>query len=207
MKIKNILYAMLGAVCLSVASCDTVGENDRLIYVKPAEVKRCVLLEDFTGQRCINCPNAADVIAQLQEQYGEDNVIAVGIHGGPLAVNSNGKVTGLRTATGDEYYAAAGSPSLPAGRVGVSVAHTQVTNGRRLYMNRYSRLRLLLSKPPARMKRHRVNSRLMSVHSVRRRLTECCRYGLWRTVSLPCSLCLTALQMPTIFITTFFAWL
>jgi len=118
MKMKNILYAMFCAVCFSVVSCDTVGENDRLIYVKPAEVKRCVLLEDFTGQRCINCPNAADVIAQLQEQYGEDNVIAVGIHGGPLAVNSNGKVTGLRTATGDEYYAAAGSPSLPAGRVG-----------------------------------------------------------------------------------------
>ncbi len=118
MKIKNILYAMFCAVCFSVVSCDTVGENDRLIYVKPAEVKRCVLLEDFTGQRCVNCPEAVKEIKKLQEQYGEDNVIAVGIHGGPLAVNSNGKVTGLRTATGDEYYAAAGSPSLPAGRVG-----------------------------------------------------------------------------------------
>lgn len=109
---------MLGAVSLSVASCDTVDENDRLIYVKPAEVKRYVLLEDFTGQKCVNCPNAATVIEELYEQYGEENVIAVGIHGGPLAVNSNSKVVGLRTATGDEYYAAAGSPALPAGRVG-----------------------------------------------------------------------------------------
>lgn len=103
--------------CLAAASCDSIDENDRLVYVKPAEVKRCVLIEDFTGQRCPNCPKAADAIVGLQEQYGSDNVIAVGIHGGNLAVYSTATVTGLRTAAGDEYYAAAGSPALPAGRV------------------------------------------------------------------------------------------
>ena len=118
MKLTNILYAIMGAACITLSACDPVDEADRLIYVKPAEVKRCVLLEEYTGQRCVNCPNAAAVIEQLKEQYGDNAVIAVGIHGGPLAVYPTDKVTGLRTATGDEYFAAVGSPDLPAGRIG-----------------------------------------------------------------------------------------
>lgn len=93
----------MAAVCFLLMGCDHVEEADRLIYVKPAEVSRAVLIEDFTGQRCINCPNAADEIQRLEEQYGHDKVIAVGIHGGALAVYTNSKVKGLRTALGDEY--------------------------------------------------------------------------------------------------------
>ena len=90
---------------LFFSACSYIEEDDRLIYVKPAEVKRHVLLEDFTGQRCINCPKASDEIKVLQEQYGEDNVIAVGIHSGPLGFHSTEKYVGLSTDTGDEYYA------------------------------------------------------------------------------------------------------
>ncbi len=84
-------------------SCNTISEDERLIYVKQPDAKRTVLIEDFTGQKCINCPNAADKIAQLKKDYGH-NIIAVGIHSGPLAVYSRGKILGLRTAEGDEYY-------------------------------------------------------------------------------------------------------
>lgn len=87
-----------------LAACSYIEEDERLIYVKPAEVKRHVLLEDFTGQRCINCPKASDEIKALQEQYGEENVIAVGIHSGPLGFHSTDKYVGLSTDTGDEYY-------------------------------------------------------------------------------------------------------
>ena len=86
-----------------LAACSYIVEDERLIYVKPAEVKRHVLLEDFTGQRCINCPKASDEIKALQEQYGEENVIAVGIHSGPLGFHSTDKYVGLSTDTGDEY--------------------------------------------------------------------------------------------------------
>ena len=78
-----------------LAACSYIEEDERLIYVKPAEVKRHVLLEDFTGQRCINCPKASDEIKALQEQYGEENVIAVGIHSGPLGFHSTDKYVGL----------------------------------------------------------------------------------------------------------------
>ena len=71
-----------------LSSCDTVNEENRLIYVKPASVARNVLIEDFTGQRCVNCPNATDEIEHLQQFYGADTVIAVGIHSGPFAKTS-----------------------------------------------------------------------------------------------------------------------
>ena len=114
--IKNI-YLLLLAVVLLLTGCDEVSENERFIYVKPAEVSRAVLIEDFTGQRCINCPNAADEIARLQEEYGKDKVIAVGIHGGALAVYSNAKVKGLRTALGDEYNTYWNVETWPTGMV------------------------------------------------------------------------------------------
>ena len=61
-----------------VASCSDMDDNERFTYVKPAPVARCVLLEDYTGQLCVNCPNAVGVIDRIHEVYG-DNVIAVGL--------------------------------------------------------------------------------------------------------------------------------
>ena len=86
-----------------LASCDHISEDERLIYEKPEPAQRVVLLEDFTGQRCTNCPRATDVIEQLQETYGS-SIVAVGIHGGPLAFAGSAKIVGLKTATGDEYF-------------------------------------------------------------------------------------------------------
>lgn len=97
----SILTAML---TLTMSACSHIDESDRLIYVKPADVKRRVLLEDFTGQRCVNCPKASDEIKTLQEQYGEEHVIAVGIHSGPLGFYTKGDYLGLSTEVGDEYY-------------------------------------------------------------------------------------------------------
>ena len=81
-------------------SCSHIADDEQLIYVKPETAKRTVLLEDFTGQKCVNCPKGTEVIEQLQEAYG-DRVIAVGIHGGPLGVLGKG---GLATTIGNEYY-------------------------------------------------------------------------------------------------------
>ena len=93
----------LAAVGMMLAGCDHIAEDDRLIYEKPEPAKRAVLLEDFTGQRCTNCPKATEVIGQLQETYG-NALVAVGIHGGPLGFKGNAKNVGLATDLGDEYY-------------------------------------------------------------------------------------------------------
>lgn len=105
MKLKNIFLGVAtAAMAMAAASCSNIDEGDRLIYVKPAEVGRAVLIEDLTGQRCINCPTGNDIITGIIKTYGEDNVIAVGIHCGPLGFAGNSKRVGLMTDTGDEYY-------------------------------------------------------------------------------------------------------
>lgn len=105
MKIKNLFLGVAtAAMAMAAASCSNIDEGDRLIYVKPAEVGRAILIEDFTGQRCVNCPTGTEIINGIVDTYGEDNVIAVGIHSGPLGFAGNAKTVGLMTDTGNEYY-------------------------------------------------------------------------------------------------------
>lgn len=101
MRIKTYITLFLVAVLMS--ACSHIDEDERLIYVKPAPVERCVLVEDFTGQRCLNCPIAAEEIEKLIEQYG-DAIIAVSIHSGPLGFYTNSRFYGLKTELGDNYY-------------------------------------------------------------------------------------------------------
>lgn len=105
MKIKNIFLGVAtAAMAMAAASCSNIDEGDRLIEVKPAEVGRAILIEDFTGQRCNNCPTGTEIINGIVEAYGEDNVIAVGIHSGPLGFPGTATAVGLVTDTGNEYY-------------------------------------------------------------------------------------------------------
>ena len=115
---KRKLPLLFLAVLSLLVACDHIGENERYIKVEtatpaadpgtpsddtPAYTTKRVLLEDFTGQRCVNCPTGTEVIEQLQAVYG-DQLIAVGIHGGPLGFKGSAKATGLATDLGDEYY-------------------------------------------------------------------------------------------------------
>ncbi len=119
MKLRNLLNSILaGLFAYTLGACDTVKEENRLIYVRPAEVNRRVLIEDFTGQCCVNCPTATEEIEKLQKQYGEDNVIAVAIHGGYFGLyTSTPTVTALGTEETREYYDRWNIDSQPAGMV------------------------------------------------------------------------------------------
>lgn len=112
---KFLLLASIATLFL--ASCSDISEEERFTYVKPAQVNRAVLIEDFTGQRCVNCPKATDEIHALQEQYGDSAVIAVGIHSGPFAKSPSGKPYALYTETGDTYYNYWNIESQPMGIV------------------------------------------------------------------------------------------
>jgi len=102
---------------LTCAACSYIEEGDRLIYVKPESARRVVLLEDFTGQRCVNCPKGTEVIEQLLQTFGDSSVIAVGVHGGPLGFSGNAKYVGLATESGDKYFAYWGLEYQPVGLV------------------------------------------------------------------------------------------
>ena len=52
---------------------------------------RNVLIEDFTGHRCKNCPKASKKIEELVSAFGTDRIIGLAIHAGP------GNFTGTNT--------------------------------------------------------------------------------------------------------------
>lgn len=101
---------------LLLISCDKVSLDDRLTYVEPPEVGRAVLIEDFTGQYCVNCPRATQEIEHLVEQYGDSVVIAVAIHSGPFS-KQKGTPSPLYTEVGDQYFSHWGLSAQPIGLV------------------------------------------------------------------------------------------
>ena len=97
--IKHITYIALTTFCLT--GCDNISENERFIEVETTEATKCVLIEDFTGQKCVNCPNAAEEAHKIQEMYGTNKVVVVSILAGFMGVPvAKG---GLMTDTGNEY--------------------------------------------------------------------------------------------------------
>jgi thiol-disulfide isomerase/thioredoxin len=99
MKNKIILYI---SAILTIFSCDVIDEKD---YLMPADVKpaqKTVLLEDYTGMKCPNCPDAARIAAQIKEEYG-DQLVTVSIHAGIYAVPSGIFTQDFRTEAGNKY--------------------------------------------------------------------------------------------------------
>ncbi len=80
MKSLKYIGLTVGAL-LVLASCNKIKEDERLIDqgVVKIESSRCVLLEDYTGVRCVNCPDAAEEIKRLQAAYG-NNLVVVEMH-------------------------------------------------------------------------------------------------------------------------------
>lgn len=68
------------AALLSLAACDNIAEEDRLIPVIRPAAKQTYVIQEFSGQRCVNCPDGAAILHQIQNTYGEDAVIVVGLH-------------------------------------------------------------------------------------------------------------------------------
>ena len=111
---KPLKFIYIAALAASFTACSDVSEDDRYIDTGVFTPARAVLIEDFTGQRCVNCPDAHEIIEKLQEQYG-DYVIPVSIHAGGFAISA--ERGGLGTATGEEYNNHWGINSWPAGIV------------------------------------------------------------------------------------------
>ena len=72
---------LLLALCsLALTACDHIADDERLIEVKntpqtpdePETAVRTVLLEDFTGQRCVNCPKGTAKAKGLATSVGDE---------------------------------------------------------------------------------------------------------------------------------------
>ena len=82
---------------------------------------RYVLLEEFTGHKCVNCPGGTYEIRTVLEPLYGDSLIVVSIHAGGLAapdgVGTGSFETDFRTNAGEEYFTWANVTQWPIGMV------------------------------------------------------------------------------------------
>ncbi len=107
---------LLATAAMLMTACENVSLDERLTYVEPPEAGRAVLIEDYTGQYCVNCPRATEEIERLVEEYGDSVVIAVAIHSGPFS-KLKGEPSPLYTEVGDQYFNKWNLSSQPVGLV------------------------------------------------------------------------------------------
>ena len=80
---------------------------------------RKVILEDFTGHTCVNCPTAHKIAEDLQALYG-NQLIVVSIHAGPFAkpkTSPPGFEADYRTSEGNAIFNFFNVQSTPIGMV------------------------------------------------------------------------------------------
>ncbi len=103
---KKILFFVI-SLCFGLVSCDEIPEGQ---YLKTVEVGgyegtgHKILLEEFTGVKCNNCPAANQKAKELQSIYGKDNLILLGIHAGNLATTDSEHPKAFNTPEGTELF-------------------------------------------------------------------------------------------------------
>ena len=113
---------------LFISSCDKIDINNTH---KPFNISghgKTVLIKDFTGVRCVNCPAAAEAVHELQHELGEDHVFIMSVHAGYLA-QPVGQFTDFTTPEGTVWYRDNSSNPL------FSVDHVALTDGNTLYVD------------------------------------------------------------------------
>lgn len=77
-------YISIGILLLTgiAAGCDNIGEDERYYIVEKPTVDnpKNLLIMEFTGNECKNCPNGASAIEQIKLDEQEGRVISVGLH-------------------------------------------------------------------------------------------------------------------------------
>lgn len=124
--LRHLLSAAAAGALLALASCSEIPEDERFVKLPTIKAERTVLLEDFTGQACINCPKAHDIIGSLQKEFSH-NFIPVAIHAGSLSwPTTMPGVVGLATEQGNELARERGVTSYPSGCINMATAPMQM---------------------------------------------------------------------------------
>ncbi|NOQ27540.1 MAG: Omp28 family outer membrane lipoprotein, partial [Bacteroidales bacterium] len=126
MRTFNKIILFLGIIILAFLACDEIEEpfieyNGQCGDVSLSIPIKQILIEEFTGHECGNCPEGVEMLETLKELYC-DHVIPVAIHAGFFAeVSTYGEkyTYEYRTEDGDEIdtYFEASSSGVPNGMI------------------------------------------------------------------------------------------
>jgi thiol-disulfide isomerase/thioredoxin len=111
--LKNSFLFILVIILMDMNSCDIVKEP----YLEQGSVNtktRKVLLEEFTGHQCPNCPAGAAIAGKLEEFYG-NKLIIIAYHSGFFARTNNSFPADYRTPEATELEAYFNVQFNPAG--------------------------------------------------------------------------------------------
>lgn len=108
--------------CDFVHNANPVLEPSATINLDTTKVYRKILIEDYTGHKCGNCPRAADTLNYLHHKYG-DKIVSLAVHAGGFATVNPNYPTDLRSTSGNDYdnafgFATAGNPNGLVNREG-----------------------------------------------------------------------------------------
>lgn len=125
--LKSILTVAL--LVLTLTSCDIIEApyTEKKIDTTTNTNPRRIIIEEYTGFRCGNCPAASLVAKQIHETYG-DKVILMSIHAGPYALPKGTHKYDFRTPEAtelDKFFGCsnAGNPNGLISRYGYSTSH------------------------------------------------------------------------------------
>lgn len=121
------LWLMLSA--FGLAACDVIGDADRIRSAETLQfTNKVVLLEEFTGHKCVNCPAASEEAARL-ESWCEGHLVVVGIHAGSYA-NTSGSAWkyDFRTEAGAAYEAYFRPDGYPAAMIDRKTTDGKITH-------------------------------------------------------------------------------
>jgi hypothetical protein len=125
--LKSLLSIAL--LALAVTSCDIIEApyTEKNVPIDTTKTSRRIIIEEYTGFRCGNCPAASALAKQLHETYG-DKIILLSIHAGPYAQPKGTHKYDFRTPEAtemDKFFGCsnAGNPNGLISRYGYSTNH------------------------------------------------------------------------------------
>lgn len=126
---KKIVY--IATILLALVSCQSVPENERLISVDPGEIRsnRTTLICEFSGVKCVNCPDAAEEAHRMLGLWPE-NLVVVEVHppSNPFCQNAKYDYT---CPAADIYYKRFGGSAetgFPTGIINLTGEFTAYSN-------------------------------------------------------------------------------
>lgn len=79
MKLTKYTLMMAIGASLALTSCEDVSEADRYIPYEKPDASKNLLIMEFTGMRCVNCPKGAEAVHDITEAL-DGKAVAICLH-------------------------------------------------------------------------------------------------------------------------------